>query len=88
MAKGYYKVHDLANGWAVSVLHAADAQQDGLLTDHTGGTLRNFQIVYPDGQGTDAFAAYVTGVSRASIAKNGRLTRTFTLRISGAITES
>lgn len=66
----------------------ADPAQAGLDTDFAAGTLRNFKLVYPKavGSGTDTFAAFVSGLSRATMGVNGLQMRTATLQISGAIT--
>jgi hypothetical protein len=70
-----------------------DATQQGLENDDAAGTLRNFQLSYPDENnvagagGTDAFAAYVV-VGREPYAVNGVQSRMATISISGPITES
>lgn len=64
----------------------SDTQQQGLVTDMTGRTLRNFKVIFPDaGAAEYAFAAFVTKFETDMKVK-GALTASVTLKISGAIT--
>lgn len=66
----------------------SDAQQNGLLTDRTAKTLRNFEIVLTDaGTLTLSFSAYVLGFSY-SMSPDDTIKASVTLRISGAVTEA
>ena len=66
-----------------------DATHDastGLIADKRNKTLRNWKIVMPDaGNTTENFAAYVTKVGRTRNVR-GKLTGSFTLKITGPIT--
>ena len=70
------------------VFDPANAQHVGVRDDRTNKTLRNWQVVLPDGSSTTiAFAAYITGFSLA--APGDEVWRaSVTLRISGALTWS
>jgi predicted secreted protein len=64
----------------------ADTGHQGLITDMTSRTLRNFKIVFPDtGSAEYAFAAFVTKFETDMKVK-GALTASVTLKISGAVT--
>ncbi len=67
---------------------ASDAEQNGLLSDRSAKTLRNFEIVLTDaGTLTLSFAAYVLGFSY-SMSPDDSIKASVTLRISGAVTEA
>jgi predicted secreted protein len=60
----------------------------GLLKDYEAGTLRNFQLLFPDTGATLAsFAAYVANL-QPSAPLNGPLAMNVTLRITGPVTWS
>ena len=66
----------------------ADAQHAQLRSDWVARTLRNYRITFTDSpQTTWTFAAYVTSFSTTA-AVDAALAGSFTLRISGSITEA
>lgn len=66
---------DLTQGFATT----------GLLKDYDGGTLRNFQLLFPDSGATLAsFAAYVSNISPAAPIA-GALELNVTLRVTGSV---
>ena len=65
---------------------STDAQQAGLWADRAAKTLRNFQILFPDGT-LFSFAALVT-VFNLKAPINEKIDVDMTLRISGLVTKS
>jgi hypothetical protein len=64
----------------------SDTQQQGLQTDRTNQTLRNFRIAVPNSPiDYITFAAYVQGFS-ISAAPDSKYEGSVTLRVSGAVT--
>jgi hypothetical protein len=62
-----------------------DSNHQALLGDYVRGTLRDFQIVWPDGVSTWAFSAYVSKWE-PNAAPEAVLTAAITMQISGAPT--
>lgn len=63
--------------------HATHDASTGLIADMKARTLRNFQLIFPDGSSTTwSFAAYVTGMN-PSAPVSGKLGAEITLKISG-----
>lgn len=67
-----------------------DSQQQQLWTDRTAGTLRNFEMEFPDNAGANAtkfeFAAIVTALNFSAGGVSDPLRISGTLKISGAAT--
>lgn len=63
--------------------------QDAVVTAFAAKTLKNFQVILSDsGTETFAFAAYISALGGPQYAADGKVTRSITLQVSGAVTES
>jgi len=68
--------------------NATHDENTGLIYEFEEGNLKNWELVFPDaGSHQDAFAAYVTGLSKAAPV-DGKLTMDVTLGLSGKSTFS
>lgn len=64
---------------------SGNAVQNGLQDDFIAGTLRNFQVVWIDGPTTWTVPCFITSWEPGGEV-NGKLTLSFTLKISGTVT--